>query len=398
MSSRQHVRIAPGIYQDAYGYRVMASIGSGKRRLTAPEFRFPLGTDLAVMAARWHREKGKLKDQQSRAGGPLVRGLVSGDVARYLKTATLTKQRLAERTQQLAWWAERFGKRRRESIESAELLEALNELTKANGKPATPSTRNKYRHAFSHVWTILDGKNAANPFRDVAKFDEGEAERRDQPYELIDAIIAQLRDRGRGTKPSRTKAFLMVEAYAPVTRAQLVRMGRDDVYWASSEMEVPGRRKGKGTRGRRKPLSADALDAFTRFDAAGCWRHRPSKSSIWRTFRDARDRAIAELTQSRPDLDLTRAAKMRPYDLRHSFAALTFAQTGDLAVTGQFLDHKDPRTTLRYAQGALPAVMKAAGQLVAAAFAARPKYQPPPRLPATPAQAAALRLVKRRRA
>jgi integrase len=392
---KQHVRVAPGIYQDAYGFRVMASIGSGDKRFTSPEIRFPPGTELAVMQARWHREKGKLKDEQGRAGGPIVRGLVSGDNDRYLKTATLSAQRKTEREQQLAWWAERFGSRRRDSIESAELLQALNGLTKANGKPATPSTKNKYRHTFSHVWTILDGKSATNPFRDVPKFDEGEAERRDQPYELIDAIIAQLRDRGHGKKPSRTKAFLMVEAYAPVTRAQLVRMTRADVYWEDSEIGVPGRKKGKGTRGQRKPISADALDAFRRFDAADCWGVKPSRSSIWRIFRDARDRALAELKASRPDLDLSRAKKMRPYDLRHSFAALTFEQTGDLAATGQFLDHKDQRTTLRYAQGAVTAVLKAAGQVVAAAFAARPKYAPP--AAATPA-APALKLVRRRRA
>jgi integrase len=390
---KQHVRIAPGIYQDAYGYRVMASIGSGTRRINAPEIRYPLGTALAVLQARWHREKGRLKDDQSRAGGPLVRGLVSGDIARYLDTATLSTQRKAERTMQLAWWAARFGKRRRDAIESAELLQALNGLTKEDGEPASPSTKNKYRHTFSHVWVVLDGKNAANPFRDVPKFNEGEPARRDQPYALIDAIIAQLRDRGQGLKPSRTKAFLMVEAYAPVTRAQLVRMTRADVDWRAGEINTPGRKKGAGTRGQRKPISADALEAFRRFDAAGCWGLKPSKSSIWRIFRDARNRAIAELKASQPELDLSRADTMRPYDLRHSFAALTLARTGDLAVTGQLLDHQEQSTTLRYAQGAMPAVMRAAGLAVAQAFAERPRYQGP----AKAAQAPAIRLVKRPR-
>jgi integrase len=384
----KRIALAPGIYQDKFGISVIASVGSGARRLTSPEIRYPLGTDLPTLQARWHREKGRLKDDQSRAGGPIVRGLVSGDINRYLETATLTKQRKAEATQQLAWWVERFGKRRRDAIESAELRQALNTLTKPDGEPASPSTKNKYRHRFSHVWVVLDGKNAANPFRDVPKFNEGEPARRDQPYALIDAIIAQLRDRGQGLKPSRSKAFLMVEAYAPVTRAQLVRMTRADVDWVAREINTPGRKKGAGTRGQRKPISADALEAFRRFDAAGCWGIKPSKSSIWRIFRDARDRAIAELTVSQPALDLSRAASMRPYDLRHSFAALTLERTGDLAVTGQLLDHQEQSTTLRYAQGAMPAVMRAAGLAVAQAFAERPQYKAP---------APAIRLVKRPR-
>jgi integrase len=389
---QRRTRVADGIYQDAHGYSVMASVGSGRRRLSAPEIRFPLGTELDVMQARWHREKGRLKDEQAKRGGPVVRGLVSGDVVRYLDTATLSKQRRQERTQQLAWWAARFGTRRRDALESADLLKALNGLTKDDGEPASASTKNKYRHAFSHVWTILDGKSAPNPFRDVPKFDEGEAERRDQPYELIDAILAQVRDRGRGKTPSRTKAFLRVEAYAPVTRAQLVRMTSGDVHWATSEISTPGRKKGAGTRGQRKSISADALEAFRAFDAADCWGRRPSKSSIWRTFRDARDRAIAELTETHPELDLSRAKTMRPYDLRHSFATVALAETGDLAVTGRFLDHVEQKTTLRYAQGAVPAHMKVAGQKIAAAFAARPKYErpappPPPEPP--------LRLVRR---
>jgi integrase len=393
----RRTRIAPGIYQDAYGYSVMASIGSGTRRLTAPEIRYPLGTALAVLQARWHREKGRLKDDQSRAGGPLVRGLVSGDIARYLETATLSKQRKTERTVQLAWWAARFGKRRREAIEAAELLQALNGLTKADGQPASPSTKNKYRHAFSHVWTILDGKNAANPFRDVKQFDEGHPPRRDQSYELIDAIMAQLRDRGQGLKPSRSKAFLMVEAYAPVTRAELTRMTSGDVDWAASEINTPGRQKGAGTQGQRKPITADALEAFRRFDAAGCWGVKPSKSSIWRIFCAARDRAIAELKRTRPDLNLARAATMRPYDLRHSFATFVLRHTRDMAATQEYLGHKYATTTRRYSQAAIPIVLKAAGDTVGTAFADRPTYQAPPTPPAKAAQKAPIRLVKRRR-
>jgi integrase len=396
MSDTRHagkrIALAPGIYQDKFGISVIASVGSGERRITSAEIRFPLGTELPTLQARWHREKMRLKDQQAKGGGPIVRGLLSGDVVRYLETATLSKARRHERKQQLDWWLTHFGPRKRASLEAPELLKALNSLD------VSASTKDKYRTALSHVFTVLDGKNATNPFREIPRFDKGHPERRDQPYELIDAILAHVRDRGRGKKPSRTKAFLSVEAYAPVTRAQLVRMTPGDVHWETSEISTPGRHKGGGTRPRRKPISADALAAFRLFDAADCWGLRPSKSSIWRTFTAARDEAIAELRETRPDLDLSRAVTMRPYDLRHSFAALTYAQTGSLSITGQLLDHEDQSTTLRYAQGAVPAHLKAAGEKVAAALAARPKYQPPPTVPPAAAQKAALRLVKRARA
>jgi integrase len=273
----------------------------------------------------------------------------------------------------LKWWRGKFGTRSRASLESVELAAALDGLGKA------ASTVNKYRTALSNLYTVLDGKNAANPFRDIKREAETSAQqRRDQPYELIDAILAHVRARGRGAAPSRTRAFLLVEAYAPVTRAQLVKMGPEDVDFEAAEIRTPGRAKGHGTAPRRKPISADAIEAFRAFDAAACWGVKPSRSSIWRTFTRARDAAIKELRRTHPKLDLRRAATMRPYDLRHSFAALTFKQTGSLDVTGQMLDHLDASTTLRYASGAVDPLLKAAGTAIAAAFASRPKYTPPP--------------------
>jgi integrase len=251
------------------------------------------------------------------------------------------------------------------------LLQAL------NGLEGSDSTKDKYRTALSHLFTVLDGKGAPSPFREIKRFDTADPERRDQPYELIDAILANVRDTGQSGQPSRTKAFLTVEAYVPITRAQLTRMSRGDVHWDELEISCPSRKKGRGTKAKRKPITPEGLAAFRAFDAADCWGVKPSNSSIHRTFVRARDAAIAELKQSRPDLDLSRASTMRPYDLRHSFAAMVYAKTGSLSITGQMLDHEDSSTTFRYAQGAVPAHLKAAGAALSEAFAARPKYVAP---------------------
>jgi integrase len=369
-------KIAKGVYQDAYGFEVVVSKGSGAAMLQSTK-RFPLGTKLSDMTGWWHREKSKLIAAK---GGPAGRGTLAADVETYLRRAHLTDRRRAERRKQLAWWIARFGTKSRAMLEGTALAEALDEQ-----REWSASTTNKYRTALSNLFTVLDGKGSPNPFRNVPRRPEPPAVRRDQSYDLIDAIMAHIRDRGRGAAPSRTKAFLRVEAYAPVTRAQLVRMTPGDVDFVGKTIATPGRHKGQGTLAQRKPISDDAVEAFRAFDAAGCWGRRPSKSSIWRTFTRARDAAIQELRQTRPDLDLSRADTMRPYDLRHSQGTLVQAIVGNLSTTGRYLDHapNQPGTTMRYAQGAVDEQMMAAGRAVAAAMAARPKYAPPVALPNT---------------
>jgi integrase len=332
------------------------------------------------MVARWHREKMRLTDERAKAGdGPIVRGTLAADARTYLATATLSKQRKAEREDQLKWWCEAFGTRRRQDLEAPELRRALNGLINRgrDGNPLAPSTVNKYRFALSHVYTVLDGKQAANPLRDVPKYTEPDAEARDVSYEIIERIIDEIRDRGR-TKESAslTKARVRVFAYAPVTPAQLRQMKRSDIDWEAMPpaMITPGRRKGQGTKPRRKPLTPLGLAAFHAFDAADGWEKPFSRSSLYRTFTAARDRAVAALRDERPDLDLTRAVTMHPYDLRHSFATVASRAIGNEAIVSEFLDHSDRRTTRRYTQGALPDHMRAAGEALTAAFTPpRPK-------------------------
>jgi len=170
-----------------------------------------------------------------------------------------------------------------------------------------------------------------------------------------------------------------VLAYAPVTPAQLWKLWPADVVWESAEVYPTGRRKGTGTTAVPKPLTPDAVAAFRAFDAAGCWGHVPSRHSMWRIFRAALKQALEELRVTRPDLDLSRAATMRPYDLRHSFATVVLQTTGSLDVTAQMLGHAPgSKMVLRYAQGAVPALLKAAGDPIRRAFAAIPPYVPPP--------------------
>lgn len=391
---KRRTKVAPGIYQDAYGFSVIASVGSGQRRLSTPEIRYPPATPLPTMVARWHREKMRLTDERAQAGdGPVARGTLAADVRTYLETATLSKQRRAERADQLKWWCESFGTKRRAELDSPDLRRALNGLLHKgrNGQALTASTVNKYRFALSHVFTVLDGKEAANPLRNVPKYTEPDAAARDISYEIIERIIDEVRDRGvTRDSVSLTKARIRVFAYAPITPAQLQRMQRSDIDWHATPASIitPGRKKGHGTKPRRKPLTSRGLAAFQAFDAADGWGKPYSKASLYKTFTAARDRAVAALRVDRPDLDLSRAETMRPYDLRHSFATKTFQVTGSLSVTAELLDHADQRTTLRYAQGALPEHLRSAVAALEADFATpHPKPVDVPK----PAQAPRLR-------
>jgi integrase len=371
---KRRTKIAPGIYQDAHGYSVIARVGTHPRLLSSREIRFPPDTPLPTMVATWHREKMRLTDELAKAGdGPVRRGTLIADARLYLDTAKLTPRRRKERAHQLKWWCEQrdggplFGSRLRTSLETPEIRRALAGLL-MNG--VASSTINKYRQALSHVYTVLDGKGAPNPVIEAPKYEEPEAAMRDQPYWAIQMIIDAIRETGQqADRPSLTKARIRVLAYAPITPMQLRLIKRSDIDWELGEIVTPGRKKGYGTVPRRKPLTPQALEAFRAFDAADGWEINFSRSSLHRTFTAARDRVVETLRAERPDLDVSRLARMRPYDLRHSFATMVYKATGDLTITGEFLDHADPQTTRRYAQGALPAHVTTAGAKVVLAFA-----------------------------
>jgi integrase len=371
MGRSKRVRVSQGIYRDATGYTVVARIGSaGKNLQSSPEIRFPLEPSpadykhhLAHMQARYLREKAALAEQRT---APAKRGTLAADVELYLKTAQLTKRRADERRQQLKWWTDQIGDKSRARLEPGELRRLL------NGLKGSASTRNKYRTALSNMYTVLDGKSAYNPFRDVERDAEPDAARRDQPTILVDRILAHMRDTGQAGQPSRTKARFRVLAYCPVTPAQLCRMQESDVDLVARVIYPGGRQKGAGTLAQAKAIDADGIAAFEAFAAAGCWQAQaktpPSRASMYRTFTAARDAAIAELLkENRPELagDLARAKTMRPYDLRHSFA-FAAAQATSIETAGLLLDHKDRRTTLRYAQGAVPEHLRAARDAIAA--------------------------------
>ena len=228
---------------------------------------------------------------------------------------------------------------------------------------------NHFLRALRNLWTVLDGRHAPNPVRDVPEAIEDDPGPRALPYPIVTAILDALPDVTRpvkgGSVPagSQTKARLTVMAWTGVAQSQLMRLRPEDVDLAGRTIYIRGRRKGRGSTGARKPITTQAVTALERFAALDCWGPF-SRDSMRRSFHRACKRVETDLRERGTTIDLSRA---RPYDLRHAHATALLEATGDLQVTQRLMLHADPRTTARYAKAAIDPMLEAA----VAAFEAR---------------------------
>lgn len=371
------VRIADGIYQDAYGYEVRVKKGSSRTVLRVEVERFPPNATLDEMQLWQAKARVRIAEQ------PFTRGTLEQDCITYFRTAKLSDENRLRRVQQLDWWCTtmQFGNRKRASLTAPEIQRALNKL---EASEFGASTINKYRQALSHLFTVLDGKSAPNPCRDVPQWTPPDPMPRGVSYKVIDTILhfltwkycrsamgqASRLMREKRPMPSHGAVRLRVLAYAPLTQAQLklVQPGDLDLDSATPSVLVRGRKKGKGAPPARKPLMPQAVAAFREFVAVNAFGTF-TRGSVRKTFVRARTLAQAELRKTDPTIDLS---DMVPYDLRHSFGTLIFQLTGSDAVTGELLDHRNPRTTRRYRLAAVPAHLQAASDAAAKVLAELP--------------------------
>lgn len=376
----KRTRIATGIYHDAHGYEVRACLGSRKTELLTVTERFPHSAKVEDLII-W-RDTEALKLRKAR-GAKVTRGTVRAKIVDYLATAKLSKDLRAQRIRFFTWWCDDqgLGEVAWQQLDAPMLQRGLNTLTDAG---YAASTINKVRDALSHVSTVLDGKHAPNPCREIARERPPELEARGVDYAVIETILAFLRikwcrgatgqpsrlQREKRTLPSLNAIRLRVLAYAPLTPAQLKRLQPGDLALDATppSVYVRGRRKGKGADAARKPLLPAAVEAFRVFVAAKAFGTF-TRGSLRKTFVRARDLAQIELRKIDPTVDLS---DMVPYDLRHSYGSLIFQLTGSDAVTGELLDHKNPVTTRRYRLAAVPAHLVAANEAAARFLAARP--------------------------
>jgi len=171
-----------------------------------------------------------------------------------------------------------------------------------------------------------------------------------------------------------------------------MRLRPDHVDWMGKSLYVPGREKGRGTRGRRVPLLPEGLKALRALDQHDGWGPF-STSSVHKSFLVACSHVKQELaaqqaprerdaheaeTHSREHAAFRAACKrvikaaakagspvpsldgVRPYDLRHSFGTAVYRASGDIRATQELLGHSAPALTARYTLGAVDDRLKAA--------------------------------------
>lgn len=347
------------IYRHRAGWRAVVSRGRGQ----TPSIRhFPLDTSSATMQSWREDERAALRlTRKTRAS----MGTFEGDARRYLRSVqALTTYKTRE--VDIERWIKIFGTRRRDSITTSEIRAWRDRWMKeprgkaADGTPLAPyaaSTINHWLRALSNLWTVLDGRRAPNPVRDVPEVTEPDPLPRALTFETIEAILSQITDRARpspgksnkGTK-SQTLARLRVVAYTGLTYAQLGLLTPADVDLTAATMLVRSRAEGKGSKPQRLPLHPEAVKAFQTFAELDCWGPF-SGASVRKTFLLAVKKARATGVVIPDDV--------RPYDLRHSWGTAVVAATGSREAAKDLLSHRSTRTTRRYALAAADELLRA---------------------------------------
>lgn len=311
---------------------------------------FPLDTSLREMQ-EWRRDVQA--EQRIARKQRATSGTFEYDAARYLRAVTTKK----DRPREIAIWIAVFGQMRRENIRPADIREVRDRWAReprgvnADGRewpPLGPGTINKRLRALSNLWTVLDGRRAPNPVREVDELPEPDPIPRDLDYATIAKILDAMPDLAQSQKGKRrgtrsiTKARLRVLAYTGLTPVQLMRLTAEHVDLDRAFLRLPRRMKGRGVAGAVVPLLPPAVEAFRELAALNAWGTF-SAHSLHKSFERACRRASVPVA--------------RVHDLRHSLGTIAYELTGDLDVVMALLQHASRRTVARYTMRAATKVL-----------------------------------------
>jgi integrase len=356
------VRIAPNIWQTPSGFRVYHQVFdpvTGKSKKVARRF----GPETTLPELEAYRDAATYdEDEGFRADTRRYRQL------EQVKAMPALKTRLLE----LETWDAIFRDTPRADIGTTRITDELHKLKKSG---YSNSSCNKYRTALMHVWTVLDGRSAANPVRDAVMFEEAKLTARGQDYELLIRILEDIpckhtQNRGR-LDGEKSGARLAVLAWTGMDPGQLMRMDpATDLDLVASWYTPPFRRKGARRRRTprpvvRLPLLPEAVKAFQRLIACDGWGPF-SVQALMKTWVAACRRVEKQLQAEYKDPKF-RIPHIRIKDLRHSFGTKVYEDTGDLSTVAQMLQHAPGSPmTIRYALGAVPSVLRTQMAKVAA--------------------------------
>lgn len=295
---------------------------------------YPLTTPLQTMRD-W-------RDDQKKKFRPIApaSGSFSADIAAYLKRVEAMptfKQRAAH----LELWAEALGRdRSRASITPGDIDAVMQRWLTTPSRPAkgrpsgtagiAPGTVRKRRTALRSFFNKLDGKQGTNPVRASSAPRGSKPEARGLDYHTIDRILDQMPE-------SLTKRRVAVLVWTGLPPGLLATVLPTDLNLSAGTVRVRPRRKGAGVEARTLPLLPQAKTAWAAFHRARAYGPFAIESAN-RSFKRGCARANVR--------------GVHLYDLRHSFGALVYSVTRDLATVARFLLHANIATTARYAQSA----------------------------------------------
>ncbi len=336
---RDRTRVARGIFRDSWGFEVEVRVGSAhdtRRKVR----RFRSTATLREMRA-WQDE---VRPQLRKAAGrqAVTRETLEHDVRTYLPRVTSMPSFKARRAE-LAAWVTLFGDRPTTKLTSG-LIATTCEDWAADGVAA--STINHRRNALKQLFTALY-PDLDNPVVRTRKRREPDLVPREIPPEEVTAIFEAMPD-------SLTKAQLRLIATTGMSPIRIARARPRDFDERDGSIWLEGRRKGKGTPGRRFPLTQAGLAAWHAFAKWNAWG-RPIRSS---TMQIVFKRACREVSDQRVEQGGDPLPPYRPYDLRHTFASQAYRLTGDVQAVAALLDCT-VETALRYARGAVDDRMRA---------------------------------------
>jgi integrase len=349
--------IAPGIYRMENGsFRVVARVGDRKTGPRPKEKRFPKDTALKTMKAWQEDQRSALRREKLRP----VKGTLADGVERYLALPEV-KALVAykDRVREISAWLKGFGHLQRHLITPEQVRAQLNQWRYDDNLAA--QTCNLRRHAFGHLYTLLDGKNAYNPVRDVPKFKTPKPTAKWLPYETIEAVFGVMRR-------NETIARLMLMAYAGYRPSEIKRTQPSDVL---PFLDLPEpfaiKRCGKGGNPVSMPLTPKAVDAWRLLiKALGILDATPDQwtakmrfgtSSMNHNWKDAMrragDNAVAEAEKAGANADTLRAIALRfepvhCYRLKHSFAVRLLIACDNKELVQKALGHTSEKTTSIY--------------------------------------------------
>lgn len=419
-------RIARGIYQTPYGWRLLASVrGQSKwKRVKDRDHEFDLAK-LKDLRAAWNAEA-----RQPRTAGP---GASFAQEARLdYFPAIAAMPWLEERKRHIELWIAAIeallgaGVQRSaiqpkhiKTVRDRWLTIGPKTVQRAGGRvelalPLSAQTVRLRMRALENLWTILDGKHAPNPVRQVAEPTGPTAQPKGLSYGVVNTILAtmparrhaykltrkqvaqiraalarphpnrsalarkhgvsealirkieRLGDRYRVDQPAIATLFATAIAATGFSHGEINGLTPDALHLDADPpwVWVAGRKKGRGTTGVPQSLTADGAAAIRALADAGIFtRERPPSAS---SIRQAVHRACAKA-----DVPL-----VTPYVFRHSYATAVLRTTGSVDATQLAMRHQDRRTSLHYAGAAVDPARAALTRQLEAAGAFRGDLPP----------------------